>query len=82
MNVIINIRGKARIADDLGTMQHVWKLLEDKSKAHFLSILTDGPGFAVVETEIEDMDCVVPKYDIRFQCHGGDLAAAARGLGP
>lgn len=76
MNVIVNIRGKARIADDFGKMQRVWKLLEDKSKAYFLSLKNDGPGFAVIETEIEDIDCVVPKYDFRFQATGGDLAAA------
>jgi general stress protein 26 len=80
LNVIINIRGKARIATDLGKMQHVWKLLEDKSKAYFLSIATDGPGFAVIETEIEDIDAVVPKYDIKFQAHSVDLGSASRDL--
>src|SRR5579871_649582 len=29
MNVIINMRGKARITDDFGKMQYVWKFLED-----------------------------------------------------
>ena len=72
MNVIVNIRGKARIADDSGKMQRVWKLLEDKSKAYFLSIATDGSGFAVIETEIEDIDCIVPKYDVKFQASGLD----------
>lgn len=75
MNVVVNIRGKARIASDFGKMQKVWKLLEDKSKAYFLSIASDGPGFAVIETEIEEIDCIVPKYDIRFQAHAGDLGA-------
>jgi general stress protein 26 len=80
MNVIVNIRGKARIASDPGKMQRVWKMLEDKSKAYFLSIAADGPGFAVIETEIEDIDCIVPKYDIRFQAHGVDLGAGSRSL--
>jgi general stress protein 26 len=73
MNVIVNIRGKARIATDVVKMQHVWKLLEDKSKAYFLSIATDGLGYAVIETEIEDIDCIVPKYDIKFQAHNADI---------
>jgi general stress protein 26 len=80
LNVIINIRGKARLATDFGKMQRVWKLLEDKSKAYFLSIATDGPGFAVIETEIEDIDAVVPKYDIKFQANSVDLGAVSRGL--
>ena len=80
MNVIVNIRGKARIASDAGKMQRVWKMLEDKSKAYFLSIAADGPGFAVIETEIEDIDCIVPKYDIRFQAHSVDLGSASRGV--
>jgi general stress protein 26 len=78
MNIVVNIQGKARIADDFGKMQHVWKLLEDKSKAYFLSIAADAPGYAVIETEIEDIDCIVPKYDIRFQAHGADLASISR----
>jgi general stress protein 26 len=81
MSVIVNIRGKARITSDSGKMQHVWKLLEDKSKAYFLSIASDGPGFAVIETEIEDIDCIVPKYDIKFQAHSVDLGSISRSLG-
>ena len=79
MNVVVNIRGKARITEDLCKMQRVWKLLEDKSKAYFLSIATDGPGFAVIETEIEDIDCIVPKYDIKFQAHRDNLLPAVAG---
>jgi len=75
MNIIVNIRGKAQIVNDFGKMQRVWKLLEDKSKAYFLSLKTDGPGFTVIETEIEDIDCVVPKYDFRFKAHGHDLVS-------
>ena len=80
MNVIVNIRGKARVASDSGQIQRVWKLLEDKSKAYFLSIASDGPGFAVIETEIEDIDCIVPKYDIKFQARSVDLGSAPRGV--
>jgi general stress protein 26 len=71
--VVVNIRGKARIVTDAGEMQRVWKLLEDKSKAYFLSIESGGPGFAVIETEIEDIDATLPKYDIKFQAHSVDL---------
>jgi general stress protein 26 len=78
MNVIVNIHGKARITEDFGKMQHVWKLLEDKSKAYFLSIASDGPGFAVIETEIEDIDCIVPKYDMKFHAAGTDLGVSLR----
>jgi general stress protein 26 len=81
MNVIVNIRGNARLATDSGKMQHVWKLLEDKSKAYFLSIANDGSGFAVIETEIEHIDCIVPKYDIKFQAHSVDLSSISRGSG-
>ena len=81
MNIVVNIRGQARISSDVGKMQRVWKMLEDKSKAYFLSIATDGPGFAVIETEIEDIDCVIPKYDIKFQAHSVDLRATSRGPG-
>ena len=73
MTTIINISGKARITDDFAKMNHIWKLLEDKSKAYFLNIATDGPGFAVIETEIEDIECVIPKYDFRFLSHQENL---------
>ena len=81
MNVVVNIRGKARVVNDSGKMQEVWKLLEDKSKAYFLSIATDGPGFAVIETEIEDIDCIVPKYEIRFRAHSDDFGSLKRSPG-
>lgn len=75
MNVIVNIRGKARIVSEAGKMQEVWKMLEDKSKAYFLSISTEGAGFAVIETEIEDIDCIVPKYEIKFRAHSADFGS-------
>ena len=80
LNIVINIRGTARIVDDVGKMQRVWKLLEDKSKAYFLSITAEGEGYVVIETEIEDIDCILPKYDIRFQACGVSIGAASRGL--
>ena len=80
LNIIINIRGTARIVDDVGKMQRVWKLLEDKSKAYFLSIAADGEGYAVIETEIEDVECLLPKYDIRFQAYGVGIGASSRSL--
>ena len=79
MNIIINLRGKARITSDVGKMQQVWNLLEDKSKAYFLSIAADGRGFAAIETEIEEIDCILPKYDIKFQAHSVDLGSPSRG---
>ncbi len=81
MNVIVNIRGQARVTNDPAKMQRIWNLLEDKSKAYFLSIAIAGPGFAVIETEIEDIDCIVPKYDIRFPAHKVDLESKMRGPG-
>jgi len=65
--VVVNIEGRARIETDPAEMNRVWRMLEDKSKAFFLSIANDGPGFAVIETEIEDIECIVPKYDFRFK---------------
>jgi general stress protein 26 len=67
MNLIVNFRGKALITEDPAKRQKVWKLLEDKSRAYFLSSAADAPGFAVIETEIEEIDCIVPKYDMKFQ---------------
>jgi general stress protein 26 len=77
MNVIVNLRGNARIVTDSAKIQQVWKMLEDKSRAYFLSISTEGAGFAVIETEIEDIDCIVPKYEIRFQAHAADFKSCS-----
>ena len=81
MTVIVNLRGKARIVSDAGKMHHVWNLLEDKSKAYFLSIGIDGQGYAVIETEIEDIDCIVPKHDIKFQATSVGLGSSLRDPG-
>jgi hypothetical protein len=61
--------------------QRVWKLLTDKSKAYFLNFKTEGPGFAVIETEIEDIDATVPKYDIAFHARSEDVGSELESLG-
>jgi general stress protein 26 len=81
LNVIVNIRGKARIVSESGKIQQVWKMLEDKSRAYFLSISTESAGFAVIETEIEDIDCIVPKYEISLQASSADFEPRATGPG-
>jgi len=73
MSVIVNIRGKARTETDESKMERVWTLLEDKSKAYFLSIAPDTSGFAVIETKIEDIECVAVKYDFRVFAKAADL---------
>jgi general stress protein 26 len=78
LNLIVNIRGNARIVDEPAKMQKVWKMVEDKSKAYFLNLTSEGTGYAVIETEIEDIDCVVPKYDLKFETNCADLSVSSR----
>lgn len=72
LSIIINLRGKAQVTTDFEKVERVWNLIEDKSKAYCLNMSTEG-NLAVIETEIEEVDCVMPRYEIKFQAHHADL---------
>lgn len=73
MNLIVNLEGEAHLVCDPVRVQQVWKMLEDKSRAYFLSLSPGTAGFSVIETEITHISCTVPKYDLELQARSAEL---------
>lgn len=65
-SMVVNLSGTATIVTDKAEICRVWRLIEDKSHAYFLNIDTAAEGVAVIDTQIEDIDCIVPRYDLHY----------------
>lgn len=60
LSLVINLHGTARRITDTASIKRVWRSVEDKSHAYFLEHFTERPGFAVIQTKVEEMTCCVP----------------------
>lgn len=65
-SMVVNLSGTARVVSDKNEINRVWSVIENKSNAFFLSLDTAADGVAVIETTIEDVECVVPRYDLHY----------------
>ncbi|HUB67839.1 MAG TPA: pyridoxamine 5'-phosphate oxidase family protein [Candidatus Methylacidiphilales bacterium] len=65
-SMVINLSGKASILTDQGAINRIWRLIENKSNAYFLSLNMNADGVAVIDTVVEDIECIVPHYDLRY----------------
>ncbi len=59
-SVVVNLLGRAEIVTDTCEIKRAWRIIQDKSHAYFLDHFAEGPGFAVLRTTIERIDCAVP----------------------
>jgi general stress protein 26 len=75
-SLILNLIGRARVITDTPTLKRVWKQVEDKSHAYFLDQYAKGPGFVVIETTVEAIECTSPKNGFRFAVKPSELARA------
>ena len=66
LSMVLNLIGKARVLTDTPTLKRVWKQIEDKSHAYFLNQYAKGPGFVVIETTVESIECTLPKNVMKF----------------
>lgn len=81
-SLILNLTGKARILTETRTLKRVWQHVENKSHTYFLNQYAKGPGFVVVETTVESIECSSPQNGLRFTVTPGELAPAAPGGRP
>jgi len=73
-SLILNLTGRARVLTDTATLKRVWKQVQDKSHTYFLQKYARGPGFVVVETTVETIECNSPENGLRFTLRPEDLA--------
>jgi len=65
-SMVVNLYGTAKLVTDKSAINRIWEVVENKSSAYFLSLDTAAEGVAVIETMIENIECVVPRYDLHY----------------
>jgi general stress protein 26 len=66
-SIVVNLTGRAEIfLRDAETMKRVWNQIVDKSRAYFMNDAVEGPGFVVIHTKVEMVECCIPKRALRF----------------
>lgn len=65
-SMVVNMTGKATIVTDKNEVNRIWRMIENKSNAYFLALDTDATGVAVIDTVIDDMECIIPRYDLHY----------------
>jgi general stress protein 26 len=76
----VNLIGKALVLTDTPTLKRIWRQVEDKSHAYFLNQYSKGPGFVVIKTTIESIECSWPKHARRLVVKPSAQAHAANHL--
>ncbi len=64
--VVIHLSGTASIITEKSEVNRIWRMIEDKSSAYFLDLEAVSGGVAVIDTVIEDIECVIPRYDLHY----------------
>ena len=75
-SLILNLRGHARVLTETRTLKRVWKQVEDKSHAYFLQRYAKGPGFLVIETTVDAIECTSPQNGLKFAVTPDELAVS------
>jgi len=75
-SLMLNLIGKARILTDAVNLKHIWQKVVDKSHAYFLHNYSKAPGFAVIETKVDTIECTMPQTCMRLSVQPADLVRA------
>ncbi len=70
----INLSGTAQIITERSEVNRIWRMTENKTNAYFLSLDTNNDGIAVIDTTIEDVECIVPRYDLHYPAKEEDFS--------
>lgn len=65
-SVMVTLKGVATIVTEKSAVNRIWRMIEDKSSAYFLSLDSLAGGVAVIDTVIEDVECTIPRYDLHY----------------
>jgi general stress protein 26 len=71
-SLVVNLSGTAQVVTEKSEINRIWRLIENKTNAFFLSLDTKSDGVAVIDTVIEDVECIVPRYDLHYPAKDGD----------
>jgi general stress protein 26 len=62
LTFIVNLTGSAEIyLHEAEAMKRIWHQIIDKSRAFFMQDPAKGPGFVVIHTKVEGIECTLPR---------------------
>ena len=62
LTFIVNLTGSAEIyLHEADAMRRIFRQIADKSRAFFLHDPVNGPGFVVIHTKVERIECTLPR---------------------
>lgn len=77
LSFIVNLTGRAEIyLHEADAMKRIWHQIVDKSRAFFLGDSAKGPGFVVIHTKVEMIECTIPRKVMRFSVDPAEMSRA------
>jgi general stress protein 26 len=74
LTFIVNLTGSAEIyLHEADAMKRIWHQIVDKSRAFFLGDSVKGPGFVVIHTKVEMIECTIPRKVMRFSVDPAEM---------
>jgi general stress protein 26 len=74
LSLIVNLTGRAEIyLHEAEAMKRIWRQIADKSRAYFLGDSVKGPGFVVIHTKIEKIECTIPRKVLTFSVDPAEM---------
>lgn len=78
LSFVVNLTGRAELfLRDSETMRRIWTHIADKSRAYFMNAALDTPGFVVIHTKVEAIECTIPKRVVRYSISPEEFAATS-----
>jgi general stress protein 26 len=75
LSFIVNLSGRAEIyLHEAEAMKRIWRQIADKSRAYFLGDAVKGPGFVVIHTKIEKIECSIPRKVLTFSIDPAEMS--------
>ncbi|MGA7393225.1 MAG: pyridoxamine 5'-phosphate oxidase family protein [Terrimicrobiaceae bacterium] len=75
LSFIVNLTGRAEIyLHEADAMKRIWHQIADKSRAFFLGDSVKGPGFVVIHTKVQMIECTIPRKLLRFSIDPAEMS--------
>jgi general stress protein 26 len=75
LSFIVNLTGRAEIyLHEADAMKRIWRQITDKSRAFFLGDSVKGPGFVVIHTKVDVIECTIPRKVLTFSIDPAEMS--------
>jgi general stress protein 26 len=77
LTFIVNLTGSAEIyLHEAEAMKRIWQQIVDRSRAYFMQDPTKGPGFVVIHTKVESIECTLPRKVVTVSIDPAEMREA------